>query len=84
MYAVRPADYPWERDGRDHALSTASSISTCLALTAKYLMIKHNLLMMTNRTKLVPPAEFRFLCEYEIDEQHSSGNATFLLETLER
>lgn len=40
----------------------------CRALTYKYFLIKHNLLMMTNRGKFISPREVRSQCEFELDE----------------
>jgi hypothetical protein len=38
----------------------------CRGLTFRFLLIKHNLLLMTNRGKNMNPSEVRFLCEYEM------------------
>ena len=62
----------------------------CRGLTFKYLLIKHNLLMMTNRTKYTNPNEVRFMCEYELETypdpscDDCPGRAYVLLRTLRR
>ena len=62
----------------------------CRGLMFKYLLIKHNLLMMTNRTKYTNPNEVRFMCEYELETypdpscDDCPGRAYVLLRSLRR
>ena len=62
----------------------------CRGLTYRYLLIKHNLLTMTNRFKYTNPNEVRFMCEYEMETypdpmvDECPGRALAILRALNR